>query len=189
MCCFLPASFARGYSERLVFALWQVWLKRCNRISLNHDTKDNEKRGTIKKKKEPATFRSRETERVWQLAGVGKAFTPKRGESKGEASNLFGNKTPKRSTTSWTHDSQRLAPEADQVKSPTSSGFLKRCEKESPNLHRHIVGSCAALQGLGGAFFPPCKCFQVNSRHGDFSASRGKHYRTAPAPCKEANKA
>lgn len=62
MCRFLSASFAWGYFERLVFALWQVWLKRCNRISLNHDTKDNEKGGTHKKKKEPATFGSQETE-------------------------------------------------------------------------------------------------------------------------------
>lgn len=49
MCCFLPASFAWGYFECLVFALSQVWLKRCNRISPNHHTKDNEKGAHLKK--------------------------------------------------------------------------------------------------------------------------------------------
>lgn len=115
-----------------------------------------------------------------------KAFTAERGERKGEASNL-----PQRSTTSRTHNSHRLSSEAEQVTSLTSSVFLKRCEKKSPNLHCHIGHSCAALQGLGrgGEVFPPCKRFQVNSHHGDFSASRGKHYRAALARCEEANKA
>lgn len=83
MCCFLPASFAWGYFERLVFALSQVWLKRCNRISPNHHTKDNEKGAHLKKnkyKKQPATVGSWKTEgarRVAASKGGTKRLQPK----------------------------------------------------------------------------------------------------------------
>lgn len=63
-----------------------MWLKRCNRISLNHDTKDNEKRATLEKK--IGTCDIQKSGNGW-LAGVVKAFTPGRGRRKGEASNLL----------------------------------------------------------------------------------------------------